>query len=336
MDVSLERLFAAIRSPESGGAGAPLYAVMPVPAYDGTFVGKDSQSHACLLIGTGGYVAGRRPPIRLENLDVQFELRCHVRAGGTPERTGTFTVITCGSLDPETTRYFLSVCETVLRLVGSQPEQHSVAAAVNRLAAMFHKMQKPPTRPVNGLFGELYLLWRSASPVRALMAWRIDETARFDFAEGQARLDVKTSSGRVRAHTCSYDQCNPPDGTTALAASLFVERLPGGLSLRSLIEEIDTAIGGRADLALKLREVVAATLGATLNDALNVTFDVPLADASLLFFDLREVPGIRGPLPPGVSDVHFRSDFSGATPLPVEALVAANPQLCHLLPSLPP
>ena len=185
---------------------------------------------------------------------------------------------------------------------------------------------------VIGLFGELYLIWRSADPVRTLAAWRIDEVARFDFSDGEFRLDVKAAGGRVRAHTCSYEQCNPPFGTTAVAASLFVERVAAGLSLRSLIEQIEAVVGQRADLALKLHEIVAATLGRSLGDALESTFDVPLADGSLLFFDLRDVPAIRESLPANVSDVHFRSDFSGTTPIAPEQLLATHPRLASFLP----
>ena len=328
----MEALFAAIHAPDANNAGKSAYAVAPVPEYKGCYVGKDRDSYACLLIATASNAGRRRAPIRLENLDVQFALRCQVRTSHGPATAGTFTVIMCRSRDTQTTRYFLSVCETVLRLAAKPSDQQDISSTVHRLAAMFRKMQKPPARSVIGLFGELYLIWRSADPVRTLAAWRIDEVARFDFSDGEFRLDVKAASGRVRAHTCSYEQCNPPFGTTAVAASLFVERVAAGLSLRSLIEQIEAVVGQPADLALKLHEIVAATLGRSLGDALESTFDVPLADGSLLFFDLRDVPAIREPLPANVSDVHFRSNFSGTTPIAPEQLKATHPRLASFLP----
>jgi hypothetical protein len=219
----------------------------------------------------------------------------------------------------------------VLRLAGPNPTATELATIVERLAALFRRLERPATKPLNGLFGELFVIWRSSDPAYALAAWRTDAEARFDFSVGDVRLDVKTASGRMRTHICSYDQCNPPDGTIALAASLFAERAPGGLSLGTLVDEIEDLAGDDPALALKLREVTAGTLGTSLNESLQATFDIALADSSLELYDLRSVPALRDPLAIGVSDVHFRSDFSLATPLDGSAAVG-NQSLQRLLP----
>src|SRR5260370_41247904 len=100
-------------------------------------------------------------PIRLENLDVQFELRCHLRRNREADRIGTFTVIRCRSLDGETIRYFLTVCETIIQGIGDKPRLREVAAAGRRLAAMFQKIEKPAARPGSGLFVGLEMIRRS-------------------------------------------------------------------------------------------------------------------------------------------------------------------------------
>jgi hypothetical protein len=333
MAARLEGIFEIIAPPPGDNPDKPLYAVMPLPGYVSYFIGKDREGHACLLVATSEQAGRLASPIRLENLDVQFELRCHLRRNNEAERIGTFTVIRCRSLDKETVRYFLSVCDTIVGMVGDRPEQREVASAVHRLAAIFQKMQKPAVRPVNGLFGELYFIWRSCNPSRAVTAWRVDEMARFDFADGNIRIDVKTAGGRLRSHAFSYEQCNPPPGTIPIVASLFVERSPGGISLRSLIGEIEAGIAAYPDLVLKLHEVVTATLGESLSEALPMAFDFKLADSSLKFYSLREVPAIRGPLPAGVSDVHFKSDVSGLPPLSVESLLDLDAAFGELLAS---
>jgi hypothetical protein len=197
---------------------------------------------------------------------------------------------------------------------------------------MFRKLERPPSRSLNGLLGELYVIWRSSDPVRTLEAWRTDGSARFDFTVADVRLDVKTASSRTRSHICSYEQCNPPPGTSAVAASLFIERIASGLSLRSLIAELEGLVGSRVDLAFKLHEILADTLGRGLSDALDSTFDVALADGSLKYFDLLRVPAVREPLPAGVSDLHFRSDFSGTASTELKQLLEAHPCLAPLLP----
>lgn len=333
MTGTLETLFEAIAAPADIDAAKPLYAVLPAPGYQSYFIGKDRECRACLLVATSQQARRKPSPIRLESLDVQFELPCHLTKADEASQEGRFTVIRCRALDHETVRYFLSVCETVLRMAGDAPDQDSVAVAVHRLAAIFQKTQKPPVRTVNGLFGELYLISRSTNPVRTLAAWRVDETARFDFVDGDVRIDVKATGARVRAHIFSYDQCNPPPGTIAVAASLFVERVSAGMSLRLLIDEIITTVSASADLVLKLHEVAAATLGTSLNEALAWTFDVKLAESSLRFFDLTALPAIRGALPAGVSDVRFRSDLSAMASVSAQALIDRDPVFWDLLPT---
>lgn len=324
MPVHLEGIFDAVLAPVSDVPDRPLYAVLPIPGYESYLLGKDREGHACLLVAPRDRPGRPSAPIRLEKLDVQFELRCQLRRGKEPERAGVYTVIRCRVLDRETTRYFLSICGTILGIVGDQPALRDLSAAVQRLAAIFQKIQQPPSRTLNGLFGELYVIQQSARPTVALEAWRVDDGARFDFSTGNLRLDVKTASGRVRAHSFSYDQCNPPPGTFAVAASLFIERVPVGLSLRALLENIETSVAAFPDLVLKLHEVVGATLGVALGDALGVAIDFRLAESSLRFYSLAEIPGIRSPLPVGVSDVHFRSDISMCSPLSPQVLVGRD------------
>lgn len=324
MPVDLEGIFDAILAPACDSPDRPVYAVLPIPGYESYLLGKDRDGHACLLAALRDRQERPNAPIRLEKLDVQFELRCQLKRGKEPERAGVFTVIRCRALDRETTRYFLTICGIIIGIVGDHPALHGLSAAIQRLASIFQKIQHPPTRTLNGLFGELYVIHRSTSPAAALAAWRVDETARFDFSAGNLRLDVKTASGRVRTHNFSYEQCNPPPGTIAVAASLFIERVPIGLSLRSLLGQIEESVSVFPDLVLKLHEVVAATLGINLGEALGVAIDPRIAESSLRFYSLTEIPGIRAPLPVGVSDVHFRSDVSACDALSPQALAGRD------------
>ena len=334
MPTGLGKIFDRIPQPAPEPTDKQVFAVVPVPGHSSYLLGRDRDSRACLLVTTDhktDHYSRLYPPIRLENLDAQFKLRCHLRGASEPEREGTFTVIRCRESEGEMTRYFLWVCETILQMLGRQPTQAQVSTAVIRLAAIFQKVRQPAARPINGLFGELFLVFRSRNAVRTLTAWRTDENARFDFSINDVRLDVKAASSRSRLHIFSYDQCNPPPGTVAVVASLHVERTSGGTSLESIISQIAARVSAHADLLLKLHETVAATLGASLNDGLARRFDLRLAESSLQFLDLYDVPAIRGPLPAGVTDVHFRSDLSALSPLSTDALIERDPVFLDLL-----
>ncbi len=325
--MNLHREFAGISAAGQREDDRLFFAVRAVPHYEGCFVGKDPAGKACLLIASRERSDRPRPSIRLETLCAQFDVPCRVRTADGLARQDRFTLVQCCASDIETTRYFLSACESIIRLIGPAPPPTEVAAAINRLAAMFRALRRAPTRSLNGLFGELFLIWSSANVPHAVEAWRLDDTARFDFSWGSARLDVKVATGRTRAHVCSFEQCNPPDGTAAIVASLFVERIAGGLSLSDLVASIEAALVNEPPLLVKVREVIGATLGTTFLNAMEERFDIALAQSSLRFFDLRAVPRLHDPLPPGVSDAHFRSDFSLAEPLAPESLGDLEPAL---------
>lgn len=329
----LAEIFETIAPPVSAQPDQPLYAAVPVPGSGRYLIAKDQQSRACLLAATVPSAPGRaHPPIRLESLDAQFSLLCEIREETERGRQGTFTVIRCRTLDPETVRYFLFLCDSLVRLIGQVPDDRAVASAVCRLSDILQKIASPPTRSVTGLFAELYLIWRSGNPVRALRAWREDDGARFDFTDGDVRVEVKATSGRVRTHSFSYEQCSPPSGTTAIVASVFTERSAGGVTLGSVIGNVERIVAAHPDLVLKLHEIVAASLGSTIAESVEASFDINLADESLRFYSVHDVPAIREPLPDGVSDVHFRSDLSRLPHLSVRTLIDRDPAFWDLLP----
>ena len=333
MSIGFVDIFESICPPETGSSDKPFYSVMPVPDHPSYFVGKDREELACLLVATSDRSGRPHPPIRLESLDAQFELRCNVKRANELGQEGIFTVIRCRDGRTEMTRYFLSVCETILRVIGDHPTCDQIARAVNRMAAIFQKVRQPSARSLNGLFGELYILLRSRDTPKALAAWRLNENARFDFSEGDVRLDVKAAGGRTRLHTFSYEQCNPPSGTVAVVASLFAEQAAGGESLYSIMDQIEARVSSYTNLVFKLHETVATTLGTGLSDGLQRTYDMRLAASSLRFFILEDVPAIRGPLPAGVTDVYFRSDLSSLLPVPIDSLVDRDPEFWNLLPT---
>jgi hypothetical protein len=130
---------------------------------------------------------------------------------------------------------------------------------------------------------------------------------------------------RRRVHGLSYEQCDVPADCVGVLASLFVERSAGGLSLEGLIEKISRRLSGNAAAVFRLEQTVADTLGAELPQALRFSFDFDTASTSLAWFNLAEIPAIRDDLPPGVSQVRFSSDVSGATQLEASAIASRCP-----------
>jgi hypothetical protein len=95
-------------------------------------------------------------------------------------------------------------------------------------------------------------------------------------------------------------------------ASVFVEGIGGGVSLRQMTEEIRALLAEEPSLLARFDAVFYATLGSSWQEAMEERFDAELALDSLRFFDSLQVPKIDGPIPLTVSDIRFTSDLSGA------------------------
>ena len=185
------------------------YSVREVGGASSYLIGKDNASRPALLVRTAN--RGRSfPTIKLQAFEAHFSVSCTLQDQDSTTTSARIAVIACPAQDEETIRFFLSVCGSLIGLVGAQPDPDNLWRAANRIASLFQKLLRPPTRSVNGLFGELFTIWRSVDPVALAEMWRSDPQSRFDFSGGLLRLDVKTTTGRLRTHVLSFEQANPP------------------------------------------------------------------------------------------------------------------------------
>lgn len=312
----LHRLFQALSD-----AGGPLsgisYSALTVPGSGGHMVALSATGMPGLLIQTAA--EGSRPTrIQLSGLNASFGVACTVAIDGSAPQKRDISILECTA--PEEVRpIFAEIGGSFLRLLGERPTMAQTAAAVTRFAAIFASLTRPSRQSVTGLIGELMLLALSSNVSAAIACWRARQTDHFDFVAPDARVECKASSSGMRLHSLSWEQCNPPPGP-ALVASVFVDSAGGGTSVRELLARIEGRLSASPEAAIRLRETVAATMGAALRSCLDVRFDEAVCHASLQWFDLREVPAIRGELPDGISSLRFTSNLGVASPIHPSAL----------------
>jgi hypothetical protein len=310
--------------------GPNQFAATAIPGFENHFVGRNNAGEPCVLIKTSD--SGFLAPLKLAAVEIQFCIPCEVvLPPGSSERR-QFSVVTCTSPDAELRSYFLHLMDTIIRIIGPQPSLHTLSEAIGKLIEILQHLAKPARRSVMGLFAELIVISLSRSPIACLMAWRSRTDDRFDFTLEDARLEVKATSDRVRAHYFSLEQCTPSRGTYAVVASMFVEPNGAGQSLGDLLDDIGRRLGGDMQALLKLRTVVANSLGSALPAALQMRFDDALARATLAFFRAEDIPAIRDAIPRGVSSVRFRSDLTGVSALPLQCAGASCAALSRVLP----
>ena len=306
------------------------YFVRSIPNFERHYFGRTSTGTPVLLLSARDRIP--KAPILLASVEISFSVPCKISVIGGGEKSETLTAISCTEDDRILQGYFAHVCETIVHIVGDSPSLDQVTEAVQRLVDLFQKLSGPPRRTVVGLFGELFVIDSAKSTSVAVQAWRSTMDDRFDFSISSARLEVKASTTRQRAHDFSLEQCHSPNDTIGVLVSLFVESSGGGLSLLDLIERIERRLGGDSKLQLKLQETIAEGLGRNAGAAFSMRFDENVARSSLQIYDLDSIPAIRVNLPAEVSQVRFRSNLSHAIPANRNSLVNRCSHLDDLLP----
>lgn len=304
MTAKFHDLLASLRPTTSGENG---YAVLPIPECDSYYVGRDSSGFPALLIKAGD--PARHVPIRVAGLEARFAVPCTVKEPDASRRSEILTVIVCTVVDRAIEKYFASISEVLVGLLGNRPRSTIVAEAVNELVRLFQRLRTPARKSLVGLLGELCVILRARDTTAAIRAWRVDPLERYDFALGNLRLEAKATVSRTRIHTLSLEQAEPPADLVGLLTSVLVEPSGGGSTIRDVLDRIERQLPAHADV-VRLWSTVADTMGETLPSALEARFDIEAALASARLYDLRAIPAIRPPLPQRVSGVRFMSDLS--------------------------
>ena len=318
MTVDIPGLFATLPVP-TGDSPAGRFAVYPIPTLPACSVGKDTVGNPVILIETddaGG--RGAADPILLEHLSILHNVDCRVQLPEGGVGTRRFSVVRCGGDDRQLHDFFLRALVPILGTLPPRPQRRQVVDAVNTLIELFRRVVRPPRKAVQGLWGELYVIQGAVDPAGMIRCWHTLPEDRFDFADGNLRLEIKTAGGRARTHRFSHEQLRPPAGSRAAVASVLMERSAGGESMNDLVELIRLVVSDH-QLLVHLDAVIALTLGTDWRAAQTERFDRQLARESLRFFDASSIPSVPAILPPEVSEVQFRVDLTNqASALPGE------------------
>lgn len=290
--------------------GLQQFAASPIPGYLGHRIARDPQQRPALLLSvieTPGKSAA--PPIMLRHIEVQHDLNCHIKHASGEIEAARFTVVRCCSDNPLLQSMFLRVCLPVLQQLGPEASRSGVLDAVNRLVELFRSLEKPARQTIVGLWAELFVIEGSADPGLMVSAWHSAPSDLYDFNSGQQRLEVKASSCHARKHHFRFEQLRPPQGTSCLVASVFVDSAGRGISVTDLVESTIERLD-KVELQNRLHGIVFQSLGENWEAGVQERFDYEMARESLSFYSASQIPCICLPIPEGVSEIHFVSDLS--------------------------
>jgi hypothetical protein len=317
--------------PMPAASGSDLSAVH-IPGSRSHRLAKDASGSPCLLIQQPSS-SSQAAPIRLQNLHVSFGVACTIaEPGGTTERD-TFTIVRCSSANPSLFPHFLKIISPIVATLGAAPTPAAVRRAIAGLVELFQSLNAPGKKTVQGIWAELLLIRLSGDPPALAVAWHRDPGEHFDFSAGPQHIEVKSSTGRRREHYFSLEQLTPLGGSRIIVASVFVERVGGGVSLQKIFDETRALLADDPQLMAKLDTAFYNSLGSGWADAMDECFDWELATESIAYYAAEAVPRPENRAPQAVFDVRFRSDLASATPLASDDLRARGGIFAAALPA---
>lgn len=261
---------------------------------------------------------GRHQPatIALQSLRVEYG-GVYQLDDGSGEVSLRVSVVRCTSKDPTVREMFGSFCAALLEELPPEPTESDLARSVDAWVALFWELEEPGRANVVGLAGELTVLDQARRPSQWLRAWHVSPFDNVDFAfpSDQLSVEVKATTSQTRVHDISISQSTHPPTDHRYFASVIVDLRDSGITLGELVRNISDRLDAASDAVLLWR-ILTKTCGKQLDAVLRCRIAHDTTRASLEFYRSESVPVpvVELPLPVGVAQLRFKSDFSSSTP----------------------
>lgn len=247
--------------------------------------------------------------INLELISVLFNRNCRVCENDS-FADDIYTVIMLKTDNPDLQQYFIDIICIIFQQLEPIPTHKALRIEIEKLIDLFSSISKTPKKTIQGLWAELLIIEQALNPEELIHAWHSSPEDKFDFNNGQDKIEVKSTMQAKRIHTFALEQLNPNPSSRLLIASVFVVQTGSGKSILDLRDSIFVRV---IDLTLQLRlnDLILRTMGSDFDRVIDIYFDYQLAIDTLAYFDINDVPIIDNyQIPKEISNVHFSCDLT--------------------------
>lgn len=247
--------------------------------------------------------------INLELISVLFNRTCRL-SESDKQSDNIYTIISLKTENIDFQQYFLEVVCIVLEQLPENPSHKQIKTEIQKLIELFSRFNRPPRKTIQGLWAELFVIEQAKYPEYLIQSWHSSPEDKFDFNDGQDKIEVKSTSAARRIHSFALEQLNPNRNSNLLIASVFVVQTERGKNIFDLIDSICRRVQN-LQLQFRLNEILSQTLGSDFDKVFDVYFDYQQALDTLAFFDFKDIPTIsNNNIPEEVSNVRLDCDLS--------------------------
>jgi hypothetical protein len=306
----MEELYNLYKDLSSGDTvGTDQISIVDIPGFNYHKLGVDKDKYLNILVKSSDSGEFSVPAI-LEFIEVIYDKLCNVESKGEVFEE-SYSIIKLKSDDSTLQKYFLNISYLYLKEIGEKPILLDLQKKFNQLIDLFRVEKKADKNLVQGLFAELCIISISSNIDYLIKSWHISPSDKYDFNDGNEKLEVKSSSNLERIHSFSLNQTNN-FGRSVIIGSVITIQTDMGLTVFDLVKKIEGKLNDNS-LINKLSEIIVKTLGGNFSKASNYLFDYQYAIDSIRFYNSLTIPSISSDeLDSRISGVRYDCKMEGS------------------------
>jgi hypothetical protein len=273
------------------------------------YIGKDIKGEYALILLTSSI--NSETPYKTKFLSLSLIKNCSLQIEGQVTEIHDAYVLHCHTIEQPLCEKFITLAATAAsQCLAISPASDYLFTFFTDLAELFKiRSTEDFALKRQGLWGELFFMYKIGNFNRWIESWHQDPTSRFDFTKASKRTEVKTTLKDDRIHSFSHSQLCLNTGTEGIVISMKLVPTTDGLSLRDLINYATSTIGDNWKNRLKLEKEVMRT-NMLDEKEWGPIFDEENASQNMKPVWISQIPKFHGESPVGVFNCRYDSDLS--------------------------
>lgn len=286
------------------------FAIAALPTIKNHKLGISQNGQPMFFIKCDENTQAKSLDTNLESISVQFSRQCQLLNKRGKIEEDIYTIISLKSDSDYLQEYFLKIVFVLINNISDKPLLKDLKIEIEKLINLFTKFSKPALKTVQGLWAELLIIEQSKNPDYLIKSWHNSTSDKYDFNDGIDKIEVKSTVKSRRIHTFSLEQLLPNSKSKLIISSIFAIETGTGTNIVDLMEIIESKIKDK-NLAFRLNEMVANTLGKDFEKSFDIFFDYKFAIDSIQHYDSVDIPTInKSNIPSNIMNVRFDCDLT--------------------------
>ncbi|MBK7988358.1 MAG: PD-(D/E)XK motif protein [Ignavibacteria bacterium] len=204
----------------------------------------------------------------------------------------------------------MKIVFVLVKKLSEKPLLKDLKIEIEKLINLFTKLSKPALKSIQGLWAELLIIEQSNNPDYLIKSWHNSTSDKYDFNDGNDKIEVKSTSKNRRIHNFSLEQLIPNTKSKLIVSSILTIETGTGTSIFDLIDIIESKIKDQ-NLIYRINEMVASTLGEDFEKSFDIYFDYKFSVDSIQHYESVNIPTINiSSIPSNIMNVRFDCDLT--------------------------